>query len=378
MDNLIISYEIIKQPLICIPTDFILPQFEKLCEELICEICLGVVYNPVICGICLTPYGSECLSSWFINHKNKCPKRCSFVRMELPLITKKIMNKIEFNCMHKDKGCNAIIHYEDFYTHVNSCDYADYKCLIDGCSETGPKGYIQAHVHQCDNYLHQCNYCKTVMKSKEYYYHMKNLDNCIKLCVLEINKKEVLIEELNNKVLNLEYENKTLKINQSSIMATKNLLSYEKENMAKVISRLEKTNKSLNEKIIILEREKEKVKEKEDESIFVNFIENELSLPRKKSIEENNVNPSNNTYSYLNLINVDLINDDGIIDFSLNSADKNKKCNNHSFDFSNKFYFETKICERCRDQIILDGIYICQDCEQKICRKCLDDLFWIK
>ena len=161
-------------------------------------------------------------------------------------------------------------------------------------------------------------------------------------------------------------------------MATKNLLSYEKENMAKVISRLEKTNKSLNEKIIILEREKEKVKEKEDESIFVNFIENELSLPRKKSIEENNVNPSNNTYSYLNLINVDLINDDGIIDFSLNSADKNKKCNNHSFDFSNKFYFETKICERCRDQIILDGIYICQDCEQKICRKCLDDLFWIK
>ena len=121
--------EMIKYQPTCINATLVLPQFESLCEELICAICLGIVWDPISCAKCTTPYGTKCLENWF-KRDSRCPKGCTFEKREIAALSKRMMNKIQFYCLNKTSGCNQIVTYENFYDHVNSCQFASYKYLL--------------------------------------------------------------------------------------------------------------------------------------------------------------------------------------------------------------------------------------------------------
>jgi len=111
-----------KYPLMCIKKDLVLPQFVTLCEELNCGLCKNLVWNAVSCAKCNTPFGSKCLENWFKN-QSKCPKGCQFEKADIPSLSKRMMSKIELNCINKNNGCNQVVLYENFYNHANTCQF---------------------------------------------------------------------------------------------------------------------------------------------------------------------------------------------------------------------------------------------------------------
>jgi len=141
--------ELFKYPEVCLNTDLILPQFENLCEELICSICLNLVWDPIACIKCTSPFGKKCLESW-LKRDNRCPIENSiFEGREVTSLTRRLMSKIQLYCSNKQYGCNEIVDYEDFYKHSNSCKYMPYKCPYKECNVRGKRNEMLSHMRVC-------------------------------------------------------------------------------------------------------------------------------------------------------------------------------------------------------------------------------------
>jgi len=235
--------EVIKVPQECIKSELVLPQFKSMCEEIICSICLDIVWNPVSCGKCTSPFSKTCLGKWFQLKENKCPKGCAFEKAEFPLILKRMMNKIEFNCQYKSKGCKETVLYEDFFTHVNSCPFAPYKCIYPGCNVTGDRKSILEHSKSCNFFLGHCQKCRFLLKRADYYAHKENKNNiCFDKCLTtieklisqndtlkkenaEINKKLLELKKVNNEVMKeIKYKGASLKENNEKFKAIEKIL----------------------------------------------------------------------------------------------------------------------------------------------------------
>jgi len=266
-DEIQSMFEIEKITETCIKSELILPQFEGLSEELICSICLDIVWKPICCSKCSSPFGETCLNNWF-EYNKLCPKQCIFEKSEVTPLLKRLINKIEFYCLFKHNGCNQIIKYGDFYNHVNLCDYSNYKCLSIGCNIIGTKEQILNHLKICEFGEEICNKCELVLKRKDYFLHKQNLNLCIEQCLGIANKQKQLNSELSqnyNDLANEYHEFKKTK-NESELI-NKNIIStLDNENNI-----LKDINHNLNtklEEIIItnskLEIEYNEVKKKTD------------------------------------------------------------------------------------------------------------------
>ena len=205
--------EIIKAPRECIKSELVLPQFKSMCEEIICSICLDVVWDPISCGKCTSPFGKSCINKWFQLKQNKCPKNCtSFEKSEFSLILKRMINKIEFNCLYKSVGCKEVILYENFYDHVNSCYYASYKCVYPGCDQVGIKKVVSEHSKSCKFFIGHCQKCRFLLNRSDFELHKDNKNNsCFEKCLITIDK---LISQ--NEELKKENKELALKVSTSS------------------------------------------------------------------------------------------------------------------------------------------------------------------
>jgi len=195
----------------CIKSELILSQFEGLSEELICPICLDIVWHPICCLNCSSPYGDKCLNNWF-KYNSLCPKQCKFEKSEVNLLLKRIINKIEFNCLYKENGCNTIIKYEHFYHHVNSCDFANYRCSAEGCEIQGSRQTLIEHLKICEFGIEKCTTCSITLKRKEFFEHKSDIKNCMKVFEAKIEKLEdnnSQLEKENNKLESLLLKNQT-------------------------------------------------------------------------------------------------------------------------------------------------------------------------
>jgi hypothetical protein len=45
-------------------------------QDLLCSICLDIVWQPIVCGSCQRFFCSKCLNDWLTHPRTKCPMRC--------------------------------------------------------------------------------------------------------------------------------------------------------------------------------------------------------------------------------------------------------------------------------------------------------------
>ena len=119
-------------------------------SELLCGVCNLILKNPVECKVCEKPICTECKAQWFLQNPNHCPFCRSNSQFDkVNRITRNLLAKIRFHCIHKSKGCNEICSYQDLFKHQDKCAVIIFKC-----SDCEFVGHIEDKPnHNCINFL---------------------------------------------------------------------------------------------------------------------------------------------------------------------------------------------------------------------------------
>ena len=166
-------------------------------EDLICPICLQILCNPVCCSDKINSHSfcKECIDE-FLKEKEKCPI-CKLI-FEYK-INKNIIDKLSllsFYCKFKNEGCDKILSYSEYLTHINECKYNNnkYECQIskynyeniefEKCGYIGNKKELKNHFNLCAFYKMKCLFCNENIEQM-------NLENHVtKICKFGIIKYE--------------------------------------------------------------------------------------------------------------------------------------------------------------------------------------------
>ena len=157
------------------------------CEDLICVICLNVLKNPISCSE-KKKYHSfckECIDE-YLKQNDYCPTCKENFEYKINNILIFELNKLHFKCAFQKEGCDCIISYSEYLSHINNCKYNDisYECHImkynydykefEKCGYIGKKLDIQKHFKLCAYNKYNCIFCNKDILQMNLEEHAKN------------------------------------------------------------------------------------------------------------------------------------------------------------------------------------------------------------
>jgi len=75
-----------------------------------CAICHDVLWKPVACQSCETPFCSTCINKWITNNPNNCPSRCeAYNERKCPPFIAKLLAELKITCLYQSKGCSQVV-----------------------------------------------------------------------------------------------------------------------------------------------------------------------------------------------------------------------------------------------------------------------------
>jgi WD40 repeat protein len=160
--------------------------------ELICAICLEIVYEPVMCSSCENLFCKNCIEKLLAKSK-KCPNQCKFVEKDKNIMLKRLLNKIEFKCLNNGNGCGTIIPYSDFMMHICNCEFGNFKCLAIDCEFIDIKNKVLEHIEDCLFRQFPCEYCEVNYPRKDLNDHKEICGNTpikCQFCNIDVIRKE--------------------------------------------------------------------------------------------------------------------------------------------------------------------------------------------
>ena len=93
-------------------------------EDLICPICYYILKEPKNCSVNKNSHSfcKKCIDK-YLENKDKCPTcKLNFeYKINNEIYNK--LNKLLFECVFKNEGCNEIISYSEYLNHINNCKY---------------------------------------------------------------------------------------------------------------------------------------------------------------------------------------------------------------------------------------------------------------
>ena len=163
--------------------------FSHMVQDLICQICLNIVYPyPVKCKECNKMYCKACIDEW--KSKNTICPNYSHKFEETPLdnLAKSFLNNVRLLCENKEKGCPESVLYGDYTKHISECWYSKWRC--EGCKLEAFKSIIEKHVNQCESFYQKCPDCGTRILKNDITEHSVNCPDRLVACVsCKINVK---------------------------------------------------------------------------------------------------------------------------------------------------------------------------------------------
>jgi hypothetical protein len=172
---------------------------QGLTDDLICPICSNLVFNPVICKETQCIFCKECITKWVkkIGDSASCPQ-CQqvFIFDVLPRLIKNLINRVKLRCFFHQQGCQVIVLYEQFISHVKSCEFSTYKCLVSPqCNFSGTKNEVLSHINICS--ITTCKYCEKEFSKKSLEDHLLICETALIYCPVcftkDIQRKEFLL-----------------------------------------------------------------------------------------------------------------------------------------------------------------------------------------
>lgn len=188
-----------------IDLDLITSEYSSVVEELICPICSSLVLDAVACKKCEKPFCKFCIHTW-LKKKNSCPNRCTtFVETELPRLLRNMINKIKAKCIYHKLGCNEVILYENYIKHIETCEFAEWRCLEKNCKYVNIKSKVIDHCNtQCGKLLDKCKNCGETINPNElkivksFENQVIHLKEEIKILKTKVNQNPSNSLEINN------------------------------------------------------------------------------------------------------------------------------------------------------------------------------------
>ncbi|CAF2243979.1 unnamed protein product [Rotaria magnacalcarata] len=145
----------------CIPSDRVCDAFDISVGHLECSIYHDLLWKPIACQSCETPFCSACIYRWLIANPNNCLNQCeTFVERKCPPFIAKLLAQLHISCYYQSKGCRQIISYEALEKHESECDYQSQQCP--GCRLQILKKDFDNHTSGCAAIELTCQECKLV------------------------------------------------------------------------------------------------------------------------------------------------------------------------------------------------------------------------
>jgi hypothetical protein len=77
--------------------------------DLECSICHELLWKPIACQTCETPFCSTCIDQW-LDSNSKCPNGCKiYVERKCPPFVVKLLAHLQISCVYQSKGCQQVI-----------------------------------------------------------------------------------------------------------------------------------------------------------------------------------------------------------------------------------------------------------------------------
>ncbi|CAF3492398.1 unnamed protein product [Rotaria sp. Silwood1] len=161
-------------------------------DDLECSICRGLLWKPVACQSCETPFCSSCIHQWLVDHPKHCPNRCeTYIERKCPPFVAKLLAQLNMHCFYRSYGCNQVTSYEGLDKHEIECGFQPRQCP--GCKSQILKKDFDNHTSTCPSIELTCQNCKLVFKRAD------------------LNQKHTEIICLKEQIRQLQYESKEYK-----------------------------------------------------------------------------------------------------------------------------------------------------------------------
>ena len=158
-------------------------------EDLICSICFYILKDPKSCSDKKNSHSfcKECIDYYLKdNNNNTCPTCKLNFEYKIKNEINNKLNKLSFQCMFKNKGCNEIKSYSEYLNHINECKYfiGEYECNIkkynynkkefEKCGYIGNKENMENHIKICGLIKYKCLFCNENILQKDLEEHATN------------------------------------------------------------------------------------------------------------------------------------------------------------------------------------------------------------
>ncbi|CAF1454165.1 unnamed protein product [Rotaria sp. Silwood1] len=144
-----------------LPSDRVRNKLSSDLEDLHCSICRNILWKPVACQRCETPYCSACIKKWLREGRNQCPVGCQpFAERTCPPSIVKQLSRLQIACIYESNNCREILPCEALEKHETECGFQPQTCP--GCHSSFAKKSIEKHKSQCPLIEITCADCKIV------------------------------------------------------------------------------------------------------------------------------------------------------------------------------------------------------------------------
>ncbi|CAM4953960.1 unnamed protein product [Rotaria socialis] len=132
-------------------------------DHLECCICHEILWKPVACQSCETPFCSACIRQWLNEYPAQCPNRCqAYNERKCPPFVAKVLSQLKVACVYDSNGCEEIISYEALDKHEVECGFQLHRCS--GCQSEILKKDLNNHEINCEAIEIVCPDCRIVYK----------------------------------------------------------------------------------------------------------------------------------------------------------------------------------------------------------------------
>lgn len=152
-------------------------------NELCCSICLNILWRPVACQSCETPFCSTCITKMLQTNPGQCPMKCyMYNERACPPFIFRQLAKMRIDCIYQTNGCKEVcffsatsiiflgfylqlLPYEGLERHETQCGYQPQQCP--GCRQKILKKDFIDHKAQCPLIELTCSDCKLVYQRRD-------------------------------------------------------------------------------------------------------------------------------------------------------------------------------------------------------------------
>lgn len=161
-------------------------------QDLVCQICLCVLQDPLECKTCQSSFCTQCISTWKLN-RNKCPNNCELSLHTSHKYLRSALESLHLKCINAELGCEKVVTLGNISKHENKkCEFRMAKCRYSNCGEIFKCGEIEAHEENCLHKIITCGECGQEINIREMDEHS---------CILTLSGKtnELIVQFTENK-----------------------------------------------------------------------------------------------------------------------------------------------------------------------------------